>query len=217
MELPTSNRKKVIDIWLTGLVAKIDPFSIFSKVISRKSLDLHRWKSAQIFFQALSSSVPNFIEIGGGSRKFSKKLVDLTRNDPSVSKKDHARLQEWLLLTDIQVEDDKLEAPTSHRPNVGHNITGEVISRIAQSTSALHLCDSASTMHLCYLIVCQFGRIKHHKQTQFQSTTLTGLVNLPVRKWIGPSQLNTIQQYKPLKWHATESASDYQIYNTKID
>ena len=36
----------------------------------------------QIFFQALSSSVPNLIEIGGGSRKFSKKLVDLTRNDP---------------------------------------------------------------------------------------------------------------------------------------
>ena len=28
--------------------------------------------------------MPNFIEIGGGSRKFSKKLVDLTRNDPSV-------------------------------------------------------------------------------------------------------------------------------------
>ena len=28
--------------------------------------------------------MPNFIEIGVGSRKFSKKLVDLTRNDPSV-------------------------------------------------------------------------------------------------------------------------------------
>ena len=27
--------------------------------------------------------MPNFIEIGGGSRKFSKKLVDLTRNDPN--------------------------------------------------------------------------------------------------------------------------------------
>ena len=26
--------------------------------------------------------MPNFIEIGGASRKFSKKLVDLTRNDP---------------------------------------------------------------------------------------------------------------------------------------
>ena len=26
--------------------------------------------------------MPNFIEIGGGSRKFSKKSVDLTRNDP---------------------------------------------------------------------------------------------------------------------------------------
>ena len=26
----------------------------------------------------------NFIEIGGGSRKFSKKLVDLTRNDPDI-------------------------------------------------------------------------------------------------------------------------------------
>ena len=26
--------------------------------------------------------MPNFIEIGVGSRKFSKKLVDLTRNDP---------------------------------------------------------------------------------------------------------------------------------------
>ena len=84
MELPTSNRKKVIDIWLTGLVAKIDPFSIFWKVKSRKPLDLHRWKFAQIFFQALSASVPNFIEIGGGSRKFSKKLVDLTRNDRST-------------------------------------------------------------------------------------------------------------------------------------
>ena len=84
MELPTYNRKKVIDIWLTGLVAKIDPFSIFWKVISRKPLDLHRWKCAQIFFQALSASVPNFIEIGGGSRRFSKKLVDLTRNDPCV-------------------------------------------------------------------------------------------------------------------------------------
>ena len=84
MELPTSNRKKVIDIWLTGLVAKIDPFSILWKVISRKPLDLHRWKFAVIFFQALSASVPNFIEIGGGSRKFSKKLVDLTRNDPKV-------------------------------------------------------------------------------------------------------------------------------------
>ena len=30
--------------------------------------------------------MPNFIEIGGGSRKFSKKLVDLTRNDPCVKK-----------------------------------------------------------------------------------------------------------------------------------
>ena len=84
MELPTSNRKKVIGIWLTGLVTKIDPFSIFWKVISRKPLDLHRWKFAQIFFQALSASVPNFIEIGGGSRKLSKKLVDLTRNDPNA-------------------------------------------------------------------------------------------------------------------------------------
>ena len=28
--------------------------------------------------------MPNFIEIGVGSRKFSKKLVDLTRNDPEV-------------------------------------------------------------------------------------------------------------------------------------
>ena len=28
--------------------------------------------------------MPNFIEIGGGSRKFSKKLVDLTRNDPII-------------------------------------------------------------------------------------------------------------------------------------
>ena len=26
--------------------------------------------------------MPNFIEIGGVTRKFSKKLVDLTRNDP---------------------------------------------------------------------------------------------------------------------------------------
>ena len=30
--------------------------------------------------------MPNFIEIGGGSRKFSKKLVDLTRNDPYVER-----------------------------------------------------------------------------------------------------------------------------------
>ena len=30
--------------------------------------------------------MPNFIEIGGGSRKFSKKLVDLTRNDPMLEK-----------------------------------------------------------------------------------------------------------------------------------
>ena len=29
--------------------------------------------------------MPNFIEIGGGSRKFSKKLVDMTRNDPYVN------------------------------------------------------------------------------------------------------------------------------------
>ena len=28
--------------------------------------------------------MPNFVEIGGGSRKFSKKLVDLTRNDPAA-------------------------------------------------------------------------------------------------------------------------------------
>ena len=28
--------------------------------------------------------MPNFIEIGGVTRKFSKKLVDLTRNDPCV-------------------------------------------------------------------------------------------------------------------------------------
>ena len=50
MELPTSNRKKVIDISLTGLVVKNDPFSIFSKVISRKPLDLHRGKFSQNFF-----------------------------------------------------------------------------------------------------------------------------------------------------------------------
>ena len=35
-------------------------------------------------FLLLSASVPNFIEIGGGSRKFSKKWVDLTRNDPNA-------------------------------------------------------------------------------------------------------------------------------------
>ena len=29
--------------------------------------------------------MPNLIEIGGGSRKFSKKLVDLTRNDPNTA------------------------------------------------------------------------------------------------------------------------------------
>ena len=28
--------------------------------------------------------MPSFIEIGGSSRKFSKKLVDLTQNDPNV-------------------------------------------------------------------------------------------------------------------------------------
>ena len=50
MELPTSNRKNVIDILLRGLVAKNDPFSIFWKVISRKPLDLHRGKFAQNFF-----------------------------------------------------------------------------------------------------------------------------------------------------------------------
>ena len=49
IELPTSNRKKVIDSWLTGLVAKNDPFSIVWKVISRKPLDIHRWKFAKIF------------------------------------------------------------------------------------------------------------------------------------------------------------------------
>ena len=51
MELPTSNRKKVIDIWLTGLVAKNDPVSVFWKVISRKPLDLHRGKFSQNFFR----------------------------------------------------------------------------------------------------------------------------------------------------------------------
>ena len=50
MELPTSNRKKVIDIGLTGLVAENDPFSIFWKVISRKPLDLHCGKFSQTFF-----------------------------------------------------------------------------------------------------------------------------------------------------------------------
>ena len=51
MELPTSNRKQVSDISLTGLVAKNDPFSIFWKVISRKPLDLHRGKFSQSFFR----------------------------------------------------------------------------------------------------------------------------------------------------------------------
>ena len=64
-----------------GLVAKKDPFSIFWKVISRKPLDLHRGKFAQICFQALSARVPNFIEIGGVTRK---PLVDLTWNDSAV-------------------------------------------------------------------------------------------------------------------------------------
>ena len=50
MELPTSNRKKVIDILLTGLVAKNDPFSIFWKVISLKPLDLQRGKFSQNLF-----------------------------------------------------------------------------------------------------------------------------------------------------------------------
>ena len=40
-----------------------NPFSSIWKVISRKPLDL---------------------EIGGVTRKFSKKLVDLTRNDPQL-------------------------------------------------------------------------------------------------------------------------------------
>ena len=35
-----------------------------------------------MFCQVLPASVPDFIEIGGGSRKFSKQLVDLTRNEP---------------------------------------------------------------------------------------------------------------------------------------
>ena len=74
MELPSYNRKKVIDIWLTGLVAKNDPFSIFWKVISRKPLYLHRRKFSQNSFLALSVSVPNFIEIRGVTRTFSKKV-----------------------------------------------------------------------------------------------------------------------------------------------
>ena len=64
-----------------GLVAKNDPFSIFWKVISRKPLDLHRGKFAQICFYALSARVPTFIEIGGVTRK---PLVDLTWNDPNI-------------------------------------------------------------------------------------------------------------------------------------
>ena len=34
--------------------------------------------------QALSASVPNFIEIGGGLANLAKQLVDLTRNDPKA-------------------------------------------------------------------------------------------------------------------------------------
>ena len=39
--------------------------------------------------------MPNLIEIGGGSRKFSKKLVDLTRNDPrDKSAKDFTQIRQ---------------------------------------------------------------------------------------------------------------------------
>ena len=47
----------------------------YSFLVFEKPLDLHRGKFAPIFFQALSASVPNFIEIGGVTRK---PLVDLT-------------------------------------------------------------------------------------------------------------------------------------------
>ena len=83
MKLPTCNRKQVIDIWLTGLVTQIDHFSIFWKVISRKPLDLHRWKFAQIFKHYLQvCQISSKLE-GGGLANLEKKLVDLTRNDPS--------------------------------------------------------------------------------------------------------------------------------------
>ena len=68
---------------LTGLVAKIDPFSVFWKVISRKPLDLlYIVENVHRFFQALSASVPNFIEIGVLANLV-KTIVDLTRNDPA--------------------------------------------------------------------------------------------------------------------------------------
>ena len=45
--------------------------------------------------------MPNFIEIGGGSRKFSKKLVDLTRNDPTVAR---GRSVTWPHVPPVQVQ-----------------------------------------------------------------------------------------------------------------
>ena len=83
MELPTSNRKKLMTFLIDGTCRKNYPFSIFWKVISRKPLDLHHGKCSQNFFRHYLQlpSVPNFIEIGGVTRK---PLVDLTRNDPFV-------------------------------------------------------------------------------------------------------------------------------------
>ena len=46
--------------------------------------------------------MPNFIEIGGGSRKFSKKLVDLTRNDPSASWRSSNNV--YSLATELEVK-----------------------------------------------------------------------------------------------------------------
>ena len=45
--------------------------------------------------------MPNFIEIGGGSRKFSKKLVDLTRNDPIVHLKFESKVEDDEMMSEL--------------------------------------------------------------------------------------------------------------------
>ena len=79
MEVPTSNRKKVIDILLTGLVAKNDLFPFFG----RSYLGNRSTYIAENFHRICLGIIckcakPNFIEIGGVTRK---PLVDLARND----------------------------------------------------------------------------------------------------------------------------------------
>ena len=60
--------------------------------------------------------MPNFIEIGVGSRKFSKKLVDLTRNDPEGKRSMLASMpsvketQKMLVGGDMYCEEGKFKA-----------------------------------------------------------------------------------------------------------